>query len=396
MFSQSLENVRMSPIVTISEEVRKRSKEFKERTGKDFLLFQRGEVDFATPQYIKDAATKGLELGLTKYPKSGGEAFFKEAVVKKLEYYNNVKGLTPDNVIATYGGQEGLELTFKLFEGKKGAGFAPCWSCVLENFVPYCNIDFMEVPLEPDFTVNYEKLEDMMKGISFFYLNNPQNPSGKLFNEEEIVRITGLCEKYGVYLITDESYESIVYDGDKVFSALSLPYKNIISIYTLSKTYSMTGWRIGYLATRNEAIPRLMLLGNYTQTAGVTTFIQFAAAEALNNRTESEKAISEMVNEYKIRRDALYEILKGIPGLKVYMPHAGFYFFPDFSGLIPGGLGEEEQKLYAYQKMMDAGIATVYGACFGHHFNNNVRFSYSATNLSVIKEAGERLKILFN
>lgn len=396
MFSQALENVRMSPIVTISEEVRKRSKEFKERTGKDFLLFQRGEVDFATPQYIKDAATKGLELGLTKYPKSGGETFFKEAVVKKLEYYNNVKGLTPDNVIATYGGQEGLELTFKLFEGKKGAGFAPCWSCVLENFVPYCNIDFMEVPLEPDFSVNYNKLEEMMKRISFFYLNNPQNPSGKLFTEEEIVKIAGLCEKYGVFLITDESYESIVYDGDKVFSALSLPYKNIISVYTLSKTYSMTGWRIGYIATRNEAIPRLMLLGNYTQTAGVTTFIQYAAAEALNNRAESEKAISGMVSEYKLRRDALYEILKSIPGLNVYMPHAGFYFFPDFSGLIPTGLSEEEQKLYAYQKMMDAGIATVYGACFGHHFNNNVRFSYSATNLSVIKEAGERLSILFN
>lgn len=102
-----------------------------------------------------------------------------------------------------------------------------------------------------------------------------------------------------------------------------------------------------------------------------------------------------MVNEYKLRRDALYQILKNINGLDVYMPHAGFYFFPDFVNLIPSGLSDEERKLYAYKKMMDAGIATVYGACFEHYFDTNVRFSYSATNLNVIKEAGERLKVIF-
>lgn len=395
MFSKNLENVRMSPIVSISEEVRKKSKEFKELTGNDFLLFQRGEVDFATPKYIKDAAVKGLELGLTKYPKSGGESFFKEAVVKKMECYNNVKGLTAENVTATYGGQEGLELSFKLFEGKKGAGFAPCWSCVLENFVPYCNIDFIEVPLEHDFSVNYDALKKIMPDISFFYLNNPQNPSGKLFNEEEITRITGICEEYNVFLITDESYESIVFDNEKMFSALSLPYKNIISVYTFSKTYSMTGWRVGYIVTRNETISKLMLLGNYTQTAGVTTFIQYAAAEALNNQEESAKAIAAMVKEYKLRRDALYEVLKKIPGLKVYKPYAGFYFFPDFSDLTPKNLSEKDHMLYAYNKLMSVGIATVYGRCFGKYFIDNVRFSFSATNLSIIEQASSRLEGLF-
>ena len=395
MFSKNLENVRMSPIVSISEEVKKRSREFKERTGKDFLLFQRGEVDFATPQYIKDAAIKGLELGLTKYPKSGGESFFKEAVLQKLEYYNNIKGLTPENIVATYGGQEGLELAFKLFEGKKGAGFAPCWSCVLENFVPYCDIDFIEVPLEPNFSVNYTALENIMPQISFFYLNTPQNPSGKLFNEEEIIKITELCKAYNVFLITDESYESIIFDGEKTFSALSLPYKNILSVYTLSKTYSMTGWRIGYLATRNEHITKLMLLGNYTQTAGVTTFIQYAAAEALNNREEGKKAIEAMVMEYKLRRDALFIVLQNIPGLKVYKPYAGFYFFPEFSEITPKNLTGEERKLFVFNELMNAGIATVYGSCFGKYFINNVRFSFSATNIAVINDAASRIEGLF-
>ena len=386
----------MSPIVSISEEVRKKSKDFKENNGKDFLLFQRGEVDFATPQYIKDAAMKGLELGLTKYPKSGGEAFFKEAVLNKLEHFNNATGLSPQNVVATYGGQEGLELAFKLFDGKNGAGFAPCWSCVLENFIPYCNVHFTEVPLEKDFKVNYELLEKIMPDISFFYLNNPQNPSGKLFKQDEVIKITEMCEKHDVYLITDESYESIVFDGEKVFSALSLPYKNIISIYTFSKTYSMTGWRIGYLVTRNEAITKLILLGNYTQTAGVTTFIQYAAAEALNNREESAKAIAAMVNEYRLRREALYDVLKNVSGIKVYKPYAGFYLFPDFSEITPKSLSEEQRKLYAYNKLMSVGIATVYGSCFGKHFNDNVRFSFSATNLSIIEEAKTRLVGLFD
>jgi aspartate aminotransferase len=395
MFSERLEQVRMSPIVTISEEVRMRSKEFKERTGQDFLLFQRGEVDLPTPAYIRSAAVKGLELGLTKYPKSGGESFFKEAVIGKLEAVNNVSGLSPDNVIATCGGQEGLELAFKLFEGKKGAGFAPCWSCVLENFVPYCGIDFTEVPLEQDFSVNFTALERILGEISFFYLNNPQNPSGKLFSEEEIRRIADLCKLRNVYLITDESYESIVFDNDRVFSALSMPQENIISVYTLSKTYSMTGWRIGYLATRNPAIPRLIQLGNYTQTAGISTFIQYAGAEALSNRKESDTAISVMKREYTSRRDALYNVLRDVTGLRVQVPRAGFYFFPDFSDIIPPVLPEEERKLYAYTRMMDAGIATVYGACFGRHFQNNVRFSFSATNLNVIAEAGNRFKGLF-
>ena len=138
-FDPSLLNIRMSPIVSISEEVRKLSPQFTKETGKQFVLFQRGELDFKTPQYIRDAAKKALDDGFTKYPKSGGEDVFKDAIIAKLRDFNNVDGLTRDNVVCTYGGQEALELAFKLFTGKKGAGFAPCWSCVLENMVPYCN-----------------------------------------------------------------------------------------------------------------------------------------------------------------------------------------------------------------------------------------------------------------
>jgi len=110
-FSEALSNIRMSPIVSISEEVRKKAPSFTEQTGKEFVLFQRGEIDFPTPSYIIEAAKKALDAGYTKYPKSGGEDVFKDAIITKLAGYNNAQGLTRENIVCTYGGQEALELS---------------------------------------------------------------------------------------------------------------------------------------------------------------------------------------------------------------------------------------------------------------------------------------------
>ncbi|MBS3944283.1 MAG: aminotransferase class I/II-fold pyridoxal phosphate-dependent enzyme [Melioribacter sp.] len=391
-FSENLLNVRMSPIVSISEEVRKLAPEFKAKTGKDFVLFQRGEIDFPTPKYIVDAAKNALDKGLTKYPKSGGEDIFKEAIINKLQYFNNANGFDKDNIVCTYGGQESLELSFKLFEGKKGVGFAPCWSCVLENFVPYCGTDFHQVPLGEDFSIDFDLLDRALEGASFFYLNTPQNPTGKLFTKEEVSAIVDLCAKHGAFLISDEAYEAVVFDGEKHFSPTSLEYENIISTFTLSKTFSMTGWRLGYLVTRNKQIPQLLKLGNYTQTAGVTTFLQYAAAEALNNKDESKKALNAMVTEYEKRRDLFYEGLSSIDGLGVTKPKGGFYFFPDFSNFIPKNISGEERKLYIYKLLLNEGVASVYGSCFGNYFDDFIRFSFSTTPVENIKEGLERIK----
>lgn len=395
-FSENLSNIRMSPIVSISEEVRRRAPEFKAATGKDFVLFQRGEIDFQTPQYIVNATKKALDSGYTKYPKSGGEDTFKDAVIKKLEYYNKATGFDRENIVCTYGGQESLELSFKLFEGKKGVGFAPCWSCVLENFVPYCGTDFHQVPLLSDFSIDFDRLDKALEGASFFYLNTPQNPTGKLFTKEEVTSIAELCLKHGAYLISDEAYEAVLFDNETHFSPTSLEYENIISTFTLSKTYAMTGWRLGYLVTRDKRIPKLLKLGNYTQTAGVTTFLQHAAAEALNNQEESRRSVGLMVNEFEKRRDFFYEGLKSIDGLKVAKPKGGFYFFPDFSAFIPEHISGEERKLYVYNLLMNEGVATVYGSCFGNYFDDYIRFSFSTTPVHVIEEGLFRMKKIFS
>lgn len=390
-FNPAMEDIRMSPIVSISEEARTRSKEF-EKSGKPFVFFQRGEIDFPTPAFVVDAAKRGLDLGLTKYPKSGGEDFFKEAVAKRLRLDHEAEGIEPSHIVATYGGQEGLELSFKLF--KSGAGFSPTWSCALENFVPFAQIEFVEVPLNRDFSVDFDRVESAVRGRDFFYLNNPQNPTGKVFTEDELARIVDICTRHGVFVIADEAYEKIIYEG-RHHSLVRVPQDNIITVFTLSKTFAMTGWRSGYVVTRNAKVAKLLRLGNYTQTAGVTTFLQYAAAEAMNNVDESRKSIATMVAEFQRRRDALYEGLKDLRGVSIDRPAGAFYMFPDFSEFIPRELSGTERNHYVYELLMEHGIASVYGSCFGRHFGDNVRLSFSATPVPVIHEAVERFRRVF-
>ncbi len=392
-FSPALESVRMSPIVSISEEARVRAVEY-EKSGGTFVRFQRGEIDFPTPGFIVEAAKRGLDKGLTKYPKSGGEDFFREAAVRRFKLDHDANDLEPAHIVATYGGQEGLELSFKLFA--RGAGFSPTWSCALENFVPFAQVDFEEVPLNRDFSVDFDRVETAVRGRDFFYLNNPQNPTGKVFTPDELTRIVDICTRHGVFIIADEAYEKIVYDGKRHFSLSRIPQENIITIFTLSKAFSMTGWRVGCAVTRNAKVAKLLRLGNYTQTAGVSTFIQYAAAEAMNNVDESRAAIATMVEEFQRRRDALYDGLKDLPGIRVDRPAGAFYMFPDFGDVIPRDLTGDERNHYIYRLLMDNGMATVYGSCFGHHFADNVRLSFSATPVPIIHDAVERLRRIFS
>jgi aspartate aminotransferase len=391
-FSRSLEAIRMSPIVSISEEAREAAPTF-EKTGRPFLRFQRGEIDFPTPDFIVDALKRGVDKGLTKYPKSGGEDYFKDAVIERLRRDFAVDDLERAHVVATYGGQEGLELSFKLFA--RGAGFSPTWSCALENFVPYAQVEFAEVPLNPDFSVDYERVEDAVRGADFFYLNNPHNPTGKVFTKEELLAIVDICTRHGAYVIADESYEKIVYDGRRHHSLSTVQQDNVITVFTMSKTFAMTGWRLGYTVTRDTHAARLLRLGNYTQTAGVATFLQYAGAEALGNVDAGERAVAVMVDEFTRRRDVLYEGLRELPGIQLDRPNGAFYVFPNFTELIPSHVAGDERKRYVYDLLMDQGVCTVYGSCFGRHFGDNVRLSFSATPVPVIEDAVGRLHAIF-
>ncbi len=174
---------------------------------------------------------------------------------------------------------------------------------------------------------------------------------------------------------------------------MQLDYDKIISVFTFSKTYAMTGWRLGYIVTRDKEIGWMLRLGEYTQTAVVPTFTQFAGAEAISNREKEAEFLSEFITEFILRRKALYQGLSSIEGIKMPIKIEGaFYIFPDFSEFLPANLPDEERKLFIHKKLLQAGVATVYGSCFGKYSHNFLRFSYSTTDLNQIEIGIQRIK----
>jgi aspartate aminotransferase len=390
-FKPAFLRTRISSIVGITERIKKgEAQAYKQRTGRDFALFQRGELDISPPDFIIDKTYEGQKLGYVRYPKSGGELFLKDAILANLES-KGIKGLTPKNIIITYGGQGGLQLSHGLFEGAKEIGFGSTWSCMLDNMIPYSNIDFDEVPLEEingAVTFDESKLERKLKDSSLVYLNTPQNPSGKVFSREEMEKIDHLARKNNNLIISDEAYQDIVYDGREHVSSLEFNNPNTISVFTFSKSFAATGYRIGFTVCRNEKIIEEMTKGEYTQTAGVVPFIQYAFSEALKNAEFMNGWISKLSPMLQKRRDTAFDVLKdSIPSIR--KPEGAFYYFIDLNPFIPGGI--ENKDDYVLEKFLSKGVAIVPGSAFGKNYEGFVRLSYSGMNDQQVEEGCNRV-----
>ena len=390
LFFQPLQNIQISPIVKIAERARQVESAYEQKTGKKFIHLERGELNLPTPQLLINDIKTALEQGKTKYPKSGGELPLKESICRKLQTMNGIDYISSKDIIITAGGQEALNIAFNLFANQKGAGFSPIWSVAVENFVPYANIEFAEVKMNDDFSIDWNELEKVMPTIKFFYFNNPQNPTGKVFTYDEISHIVKLCKKYDVFIISDEAYEDIIFDGKKHVSTMSVDeakdYKNIISAFTFSKPFSATGIRVGYILTQNEVVLKIVNGVQYTHTAGVPTFLQYGLVNFLDVDLNPQHI------EFQQRRDLFYEGLKDIKGMTVAKPEGAFYFYPDVSEGMKKYPGKEVLDV-----LLDHGISVVPGSGFTKHghFLNNMRISYSAVNQEEISMAVERFKEIF-
>ncbi len=389
-FFSPLHKIEISPIVRIAEQARVIEPQYQERTGQKFIHLERGELNLSTPKLLIDNIKKSLDDGKTKYPKSGGELAFKEAICKKLETKNKIPDITTHDIVVTAGGQEALNMAFNLFANQTGAGFSPIWSVAVENFVPYSNVTFLEVPLNEDFSIDWKVFENILHEIKFFYFNNPQNPSGKVFSYEEISNVVRLCKKYGVFIISDEAYEDVIFDGKKHISTMSVyeaqNYSDIITCFTFSKTFSATGIRVGYIVSKNSVVIKLMNGVQYTHTAGVPTFLQYGLCNF------GDVDLKPQQTEFQKRRDLFYDGLKDVKGMNVTKPEGAFYFYPN----VAEGMKKYPGRL-VLDVLMENGICVVPGWGFTKHgyFLDNIRISYSAVNLEDIKIACERFKQIF-
>ncbi len=386
----------LSPIVEISERARTLAPQFEQRSGKPFIYFQRGEVGFDTPDYVKQAIVEALcDRKLTKYPLSGGSPEFKDAI---LRYFSElgINNLDRENILCTYGGQEGLQLAFSLFQGSRVVSFDPIWGCMLENILPYSRSKLDLVPFQDDsgnLDINFGALERKLSKADILYLNNPHNPTGRVFSAEELREINDLCVRKGITIISDEAYKDIVFDGKKHTSMLEFPGEHIISSFTFSKTFAATGLRVGYTITRNKKYIPLLTRGEYTQTAGVVTPNQHGFKVAIENSEEREKWIKYMVSELQKRRDVISSELKQNFEISFYNPQGAFYFFLNLNKFIDKRIPIKERDNFLLETFLENGIAIIPGGDFSKsRYRGYARISYSTLDSNRALEGIRRMR----
>lgn len=353
-------------------------------SGHAVHAFHGGEPFFETPEPIKSALTRALAENKTRYAPSSGIEPLREALTRKLAKKNNIPAHM-DDVIVTSGGAHALYSAFQavLNPGDDVLLFSPYWTPI-RDMVTATDARALLVPTAT------ARRNGMAKTLEQFstphtravYYNTPQNPSGTVFSQAEAEEVAAFAKKHDLIVIADEAYEDLVYEG-KHFSIASLPgmAERTITCYTFSKTYAMTGWRVGYAVAREPFMTALRKLVLYSVN-GVSTPTQWAALEALSL---PQSTIDARLEEYRERRDLLVEGLR-TAGLDCATPEGAFYAFPDVRKL-----SRDSDKVSA--TLLDrAHIATVPGVVFGAQGEGHVRFSYSvpkeaiALGLSALNE----------
>lgn len=362
--------------------------------GVDVVSFGAGEPDFNTPKNIIDAAFKAMEEGKTKYTPTSGVIELREAICKKLENDNGLK-YNANQIIVSTGAKQCLADIFMaiLNPGDEVIVPTPYW-------VSYPELiklaDGIPVFVEADEDANYKyTLESLEKVVSdktkALVLNTPNNPTGTIYNKEELEVIAEFAKKHDIIIISDEMYEKLIYDGEKHISIASLSqdaYERTIVINGVSKAYSMTGWRIGYAAAKEEIIKLMTSIQSHV-TSNPNSVAQYASIEALNGPTDE---LEKMIVEFDNRRKFMINRIGEIEGLDIIYPKGAFYLMinvsnyygKEINGKTINGSLDFSAKLLDEEK-----VAVIPGAAFG--LDKYIRLSY-ATAQKEIEEGLDRIE----
>lgn len=364
------------------------------RQGVDVISFAQGEPDFDTPNYIKKAAIEAINEGFTKYTDVGGIIELKEAVVEKLKRQNYLEYDISEVII----GNGGKQLLYEAFATLCNPGDevlipTPCYVSYADQIrLTGARAVFVPTTEENEFI---PRLEDVQKlwnpKVKVFVINSPCNPTGAVFPRKETKRIMDFLIENETFVVTDEVYEYLLYNGAKHISpaALDPKYKPwCIVVNSLSKTYAMTGWRIGYAAGPKEIIKGMNSLQGHL-TGNVNSIAQKAAVEALSGPQDD---IARMVEEYAKRKEYMVNRINSIEGLSCIEPKGAFYVFAkvkDLFGRTYEGKKLESDKDVANFFLKVAHVAVVPGIAFA--YEGYVRFVF-AKSLEVIKEGLDRIE----
>ena len=363
--------------------------------GMDVIDLTVGEPDFPTPEFISDLAVEGLRKGLTKYTPSAGMKTFQESIAG---FYSEQfgAGFAPTEVAAACGGKQALfnAACTLLNPGDDCLIPKPYW-VTFPEIATFCraNSRFIETE-ETDFVLTAEQVKNSITAkTKLLIVNSPNNPTGRVIPPDEMRKIVEVCAERNVYVLTDECYLFFAYSPSEVFTSAVLPpelRKFVCVAGSFSKTYAMTGWRIGYTIAGEEWTRAIIKLQSHSATHP-TSFVQYACACAMQRREESMAAVGLMLAEYKRRRDWLIPALQKIDGFKCSMPEGAFYAFVDVREML--GLQYKTSADVADFLLKEAHVVVTNGEGFGA--DGFLRFSY-ATSLENLQTAVERIKYLFN
>jgi aspartate aminotransferase len=346
--------------------------------------------DFDTPQNVKDAAIKAINEGQTKYTPSAGTPVLKNAIIAKLGRDNGLD-YKPSQIIASAGAKHSIYNLMQalLQEGDEVIIPAPYWVSYPEQ-VKLAGAKPVIVPSDSDFQITSEVIERFVTAqTKLIVLNSPSNPTGAVYSEDTLRGIAELAVRYGIYVLSDEIYEKVIYDGRKATSIASLgsSIKELtITINGLSKSHSMTGWRIGYAAGDAEIIAAMGRIQDQS-TSNPSSITQAASVEALNGPQDS---VEKMRVEFEKRRDYIVKGLNDIPGFVTNLPSGAFYVFPNVSAVYGKSYSVDGTKKTIVgsdslaEYLLDAAnVAVVPGSGFGA--DDFIRLSYATSHENIVK-----------
>jgi len=357
------------------------------REGKDVVDFGAGEPDFPTPQNIKQAAIDAINANFTKYTNAGGTPELRTAICERhaAEFGTNYSSA---ECMVTVGGKHAIfNLTQALINpGDEVIIPVPYW-VTYKDVVNYAGgtCVFVETDEKNGFEVTAAMIEKhITPKTKLLIVNSPSNPSGSVLTDDEFRRIFELTSRRDIFLMTDECYSHFLYES-KPFSIASVPgaKETVVVAGSLSKTYAMTGWRVGYALAPQEIIGAMMKLQSHS-TSNPTSIAQKAALEAMRGPQDS---VGQMLSEYRARRDFVVERLQQIPGVTITMPKGAFYAYPNISVAYRSAKVRNSME-FASELLSKSLVAVVPGEAFGT--NDHVRISY-ATSMAELKRGLDRI-----
>lgn len=353
-----------------------------QRQGKKVYRLESGDPSFKLPDHIMKGIDDAMKSGKTHYTDSTGIPELREAISRKLKDKNKIKGAVPESVFVTNGGMNGLYVGFRslISPGDEVVIPNPMWTEIAE-IIKLSGGKPIYVPIE-----RYTDLENVLgdKKPKVVFINSPHNPTGRVFKPEEVSKVVEFANDSNAFIVSDEAYEDVIFDGNSHLSPGSI-YEDTLSLYSMSKSYAMSGLRLGYVHTNNPKIKERIKKMLRCTINGVNSITQYGAIAALNG---PQQVVEDMRKEYQLRRDLIFHGAKGSRYLEPFFPGGAFYLWTRIKEYPEGKKDSWDFSKYLLER---TAIGSTPGPTFGPDNEDYIRFAFS-TKTEDIREAAELIR----